>query len=166
MVALQEQIRRFCAMDGCCGGVNRWFCREIAVVSAGGEAKCAEKCVIRVPIPGLGQPPPSNGKPGAALEFGRPPHHDQAQQERYWSVVLGCDPPESAGVCDLMAAESGNGRKTAGVAASNARAAPVRLNGQQLPVCRPRRQAQRQSGGAGDRDIAERLSPLRGSELF
>jgi REP element-mobilizing transposase RayT len=25
--------------------------------------------------------------------------------ERYWSVVLGCDPPGSAGVCDLMAAD-------------------------------------------------------------
>jgi REP element-mobilizing transposase RayT len=25
--------------------------------------------------------------------------------ERYWSVVLGCDPPESAEVCDLMAAD-------------------------------------------------------------
>jgi REP element-mobilizing transposase RayT len=33
--------------------------------------------------------------------------------ERYWSVVLGCDPPESAEVCDLMAADWVEGAEAA-----------------------------------------------------
>jgi hypothetical protein len=44
--------------------------------------------------------------------------------ERYWSVVLGREPPESAEVCDLMAAdwvegaEAAEGGEAAGMAAS------------------------------------------------
>jgi hypothetical protein len=33
--------------------------------------------------------------------------------ERYWSVVLGCDPPEWAEVCDLMAADWVEGAEAA-----------------------------------------------------
>jgi hypothetical protein len=61
------------------------------VVSAGRVVKCAKKRVIRGSIPGQGQPPPSGGTVGAALDFGcleHPPKRIFKTVDRYPPPIL------------------------------------------------------------------------------
>jgi hypothetical protein len=72
MVAPHPQIRRFAVAIRGFDSVRVRFLLEIAAVSAVSRAKQAAKSVIKAMISDLGQPPPSFGKTGAALDHGFP----------------------------------------------------------------------------------------------